>query len=74
MSTNLKRVGKLSISWNLLHDLLKLPEDTKMLRLVEDYHNPYSFNILVESPNLLEVLEFATVPTVTVKQLSGYDE
>jgi hypothetical protein len=74
MKPKTRRLGKLILSWDLLHDLLKLPDDTTMCKLYEDYENPYTFSLVVESPNLPETIEGAMIPKVTLQELSGFDE
>ena len=69
-----KRLGKLVISWDLLHDVLQLPDDTTICNIYEDYANPLTFSLIVESPNLIEYIDGARIPDVTLQELSGFDE
>ena len=69
-----KRLGKLVISWDLLHDFLQLPDDTTICNIYEDYANPLTFSLIVESPNLIEYIDGARIPDVTLQELSGFDE
>ena len=69
-----KRLGRLVISWDLLHDFLQLPDDTTICNIYEDYANPFTFSLIVESPNLIEYIDGARIPDVTLQELSGFDE
>jgi len=69
-----RRRGKLSITKELLNELLLLNEFTNIVRVKGNSETDDVIDIIVESDNLPEVPMGEIIPQVTREQLNGYDE
>ena len=65
--------GKLRISYEKIKHILGIPNDVNIVK-VESHQPTNTVNIVIESPNLKKIEEGATIPFVTLQQLSGFDE
>lgn len=67
---NMKKLGQLKITYELLSSILDLPKEAFIREIVCEWEDRYkrTFKIIVEGhPDLPEVIEGELIPIVTVK-------
>lgn len=70
------RTGVLKVSYELLKQKLGLPDDSKVICVWEGDRMMGEMEvvrIIIDSPNLSEVLEGCIPPVITLEQLGGWD-
>ena len=68
------RQAIVNISLAAIKEILKLPPETKLLRVRQDWENEKKgmFQVLIESPNLYEIPEGGTFPETTIEIHSDF--
>jgi hypothetical protein len=69
-----KRQGILRISMEAIESLLDLPEDAHIKHARVDSEMFGVINLFIDSPLMPEVREGEVIPTVTLKEIKGWDE
>ena len=68
-----RKVGRLDVTFELLHQLLNLPNNAKIISVWHESDKDYC-SISIESPYIKETSEGEMLPIITIKQLSGWDD